>query len=77
MAITAHHHPGPLTWANVPATGRRGRRWGGSHGVTSVVDRDDAQTVTLYRLTSDNTYTERAKMPLAWLLQTDPGDHLG
>jgi hypothetical protein len=20
---------------------------------------------------------ERAKMPLAWLLQTDPGDHLG
>jgi Uma2 family endonuclease len=42
-----------------------------------VVDRDDAQTVTLYHLTSDATYTERAKMPLAWLLQTNPADHLG
>jgi len=41
-----------------------------------VVDRDDAQSVTLYRLTSDDTYAERAKMPLAWLLQTNPGDHL-
>jgi Uma2 family endonuclease len=37
-----------------------------------VVDRDDALTVTLYQL----TYAERAKMPLAWLLQTQPGDHL-
>jgi Uma2 family endonuclease len=41
-----------------------------------VVDRDDAQTVTLYRLTSDGTYIERAKTPLAWLLQTTPADHL-
>jgi Uma2 family endonuclease len=36
-----------------------------------VVDRDDAQTATSYQLSSDATYTERAKMPLVWLLQTD------
>jgi Uma2 family endonuclease len=42
-----------------------------------VVGRDAAQTVTLYRLASDDTYEERAKMPLAWLLQTAPQDHLG
>jgi Uma2 family endonuclease len=42
-----------------------------------VVARDSAQTVTLFGLTGDGTYAERAKMPLAWLLQTDPGDHLG
>jgi Uma2 family endonuclease len=42
-----------------------------------VVDRGSAQTVTLYRLASDDTYVERAKMPLAWLLQTAPTDHLG
>lgn len=41
-----------------------------------VVDRDDAQTVTLYRLSSEVTYAERAKIPLAWLLQTSPDDHL-
>jgi Uma2 family endonuclease len=41
-----------------------------------VVDRDDALTVTLYQLSSEATYAERAKMPLAWLLQTQPGDHL-
>ena len=41
-----------------------------------VVDRDDAQPVTLYQLSSEATYAERAKMPLAWLLQTGPGDHL-
>ena len=41
-----------------------------------VVDRDAAQTVTLNRLQPDSTYAERAKMPLAWLLQTAPGDHL-
>jgi Uma2 family endonuclease len=41
-----------------------------------VVDRDAAQTVTLYRLTGDGTYHERAKMPLAWLLQTTPADHI-
>ena len=42
-----------------------------------VVDRDDAQTVTLYRRSVADTYVERAKMPLVWLLQTDPSDHLG
>lgn len=42
-----------------------------------VVERDDAHTVTLYRLASDGRYAERAKMPLAWLLQTTPADHLG
>ncbi|MEU8818311.1 Uma2 family endonuclease [Actinoplanes sp. NPDC048796] len=41
-----------------------------------VVDRDDAHTVTLYQLSADATYAERAKMPLAWLLQTSPADHL-
>jgi Uma2 family endonuclease len=40
-----------------------------------VVDRDDAQTVTLYQLSTAETYAERAKMPLVWLLQTDPSDH--
>jgi Uma2 family endonuclease len=42
-----------------------------------VVDRDSAQTVTLYRLGNADGYEERAKMPLAWLLQTAPSDHLG
>ncbi|HET8680418.1 MAG TPA: Uma2 family endonuclease [Micromonosporaceae bacterium] len=41
-----------------------------------VVGRDGAQTVTLYRLTSGEAYQERAKIPLAWLLQTTPADHL-
>jgi Uma2 family endonuclease len=41
-----------------------------------VVERDDAQTVILYQLAREATYAERAKMPLAWLLQTNPGDHL-
>jgi hypothetical protein len=41
-----------------------------------VVDRDSAQTVSLYRLTSAGSYQERAKMPLNWLLQTNPADHL-
>jgi Uma2 family endonuclease len=40
-----------------------------------VVDRDAAQTVTLYRL-ADGVYQERAKLPLLWLLQTPPADHL-
>jgi Uma2 family endonuclease len=42
-----------------------------------VVDRDAAETVTLYRLGPGDDYVERAKMPLAWLLQTAPVDHLG
>ena len=41
-----------------------------------VVDRDSAQTVTMYEL-GPETYVERAKMPLAWLLNTSPADHLG
>jgi Uma2 family endonuclease len=41
-----------------------------------VVSRDGAQTVTLYRLGPDGLYKERAKMPLAWLLQTMPADHI-
>ena len=42
-----------------------------------VVDSDGAQTVALHRLTAHGTYQESAKMPLAWLLQTSPADHLG
>jgi Uma2 family endonuclease len=42
-----------------------------------VVDRDAAQTVTLYQLSSEAAYIERAKMPLVWLQQTNPSDHLG
>jgi Uma2 family endonuclease len=42
-----------------------------------VVNRDSAQTVTLLRLASNGAYEERAKMPLAWLLQTAPDDHIG
>lgn len=41
-----------------------------------VVARDNAQTVTLYRLSAPGAYEESAKMPLAWLLQTAPIDHL-
>jgi Uma2 family endonuclease len=41
-----------------------------------VVDRDGAQTVTLLRLTGQGAYEERARMPLAWLLQTLPAEHL-
>ncbi|RLP96922.1 Uma2 family endonuclease [Micromonospora sp. CV4] len=41
-----------------------------------VVDRDTAQTVTLHRLGAGGGYEERARMPLAWLLQTAPGEHL-
>jgi Uma2 family endonuclease len=41
-----------------------------------VVDRDPAQTATLRRLAGDGTYKERARMPLAWLLQTSPADHI-
>lgn len=41
-----------------------------------VIDRDDAQTVTLHRLRHDGTYDVAAKMPLAWLLRTDPAELL-
>ena len=42
-----------------------------------VVERDPALTVTLFELGAHDTYRERAKMPLAWLLNTAPADHLG
>src|SRR6185436_976403 len=41
-----------------------------------VVDRDTANTVTLYRLTATDGYESVAKLPLAWLLQSSPDDHL-
>jgi Uma2 family endonuclease len=41
-----------------------------------VINRDAAQTVILYRLGPDGGYAERAKMPLAWLLQTAPAEHI-
>ena len=41
----------------------------------ALVERDTAQTVTLHVLGADNTYDVAAKMPLAWLLETKPGDH--
>jgi Uma2 family endonuclease len=40
-----------------------------------MVERDTAQTVTLHVLSDDNTYDIATKMPLAWLLQTQPADH--
>jgi Uma2 family endonuclease len=42
-----------------------------------VVDRDAAQTVTLHRLSGSGEYEVTTKMPLSWLLNTAPGDHLG
>jgi Uma2 family endonuclease len=42
-----------------------------------LIDRDVAQTVTLHLLGADRTYQVAAKVPLAWLLQTAPADHLG
>ncbi|NJP32880.1 Uma2 family endonuclease [Micromonospora thermarum] len=41
-----------------------------------MVDRDSGQTVTLYRLSERGHYEEQARMPLSWLLQTAPGEHL-
>jgi Uma2 family endonuclease len=40
-----------------------------------LVERDTAQTVTLFVLGTDGAYEVAAKMPLAWLLQTSPADH--
>lgn len=42
-----------------------------------TVARDTAQTVTLYRLGPAGNYEVEAKLPLAWLLQTAPADHVG
>ena len=39
-----------------------------------VVDRDQAQTVTMYRLAGEE-YAVRATMPLAWVLNTDPAEY--
>jgi Uma2 family endonuclease len=40
-----------------------------------TVDRDAAQTVTMYEL-ADGAYTSGERMPLEWLLNTKPSDHL-
>jgi Uma2 family endonuclease len=41
-----------------------------------MVDRDSAQTVTLYRLGQTGEYETVTMLPLAWLLNTSPADHL-
>lgn len=41
-----------------------------------TVDRDPAQTVTMYGLEGD-IYVSRVRMPLEWVLNTEPADHLG
>jgi Uma2 family endonuclease len=41
-----------------------------------IVDRDPANTVTLYRLDHAGDYDVTTKLPLAWLLNTSPADHL-
>jgi Uma2 family endonuclease len=41
-----------------------------------TVGRDAAQTVTLHRLEPNGDYQVTAQMPLSWLLQTSPSDHL-
>lgn len=41
-----------------------------------LVDRDPAQTVTLHRLGETGEYDVVTKLPLAWLLKTEPADHL-
>ena len=40
-----------------------------------MVERDTAQTVTLFTLGPNGSYEVGAKMPLTWLLQTKPADH--
>ncbi|WP_239162745.1 Uma2 family endonuclease [Paractinoplanes rishiriensis] len=39
-----------------------------------VVDLDQAQTVTMHRLDGE-VYAVKATMPLAWVLNTTPGEH--
>jgi Uma2 family endonuclease len=41
-----------------------------------VVDRDPAQTVTLHRIGQTGEYEVVTMLPLAWLLNTAPADHL-
>ncbi|MDG4771560.1 hypothetical protein [Solwaraspora sp. WMMD792] len=38
-----------------------------------AVDQDPARTVTMHRLTGDH-FTVHATMPLAWVLNTRPGE---
>lgn len=42
-----------------------------------LVERDEAHTVTLFRLMPSGAYDIAARVPLAWLLRTDPAEHLG
>ncbi|MFC7548963.1 Uma2 family endonuclease [Plantactinospora sp. GCM10030261] len=42
-----------------------------------VVDRDAGQTVTMHRLSDAGEYEITTKLPLAWLLNTAPAEHLG
>jgi Uma2 family endonuclease len=41
-----------------------------------TVDQDAANTVTMYRLVAGDEYEARAASPLAWVLNTDPAEHL-
>lgn len=41
-----------------------------------LVSRNAAQTVVLFRLSPAKVYEEQVRVPLAWLLQTKPEDHL-
>jgi Uma2 family endonuclease len=41
-----------------------------------VVDRDSAHTVTLYRIGQTGEYEVVTMLPLTWLLNTAPSDHL-
>jgi Uma2 family endonuclease len=41
-----------------------------------IVDRDPANTITLYRLGHTDEYDVVTKLPLTWLLNTSPADHL-
>ena len=50
--------------------------WLATGGRPQVVDRDADQSVTLHHLGQTGEYEVTTKMPLAWLLNTGPGDHL-
>jgi Uma2 family endonuclease len=41
-----------------------------------TIARDAAQTVTMHLLGPGGSYAIEAQMPLAWLLQSSPKDHL-
>ena len=42
-----------------------------------LVERAEMPIVTLFRLESSGAYAVAAQVPLAWLLRTDPAEHLG